>query len=96
MILPEPAVKIREAACRPPARPANRPMSTSRALLLALALDATPVGVSRFARFCRRKSAYVAALVYEPDDFEPGAFFETDSGIDVCWRYRGNPRLTVS
>jgi hypothetical protein len=96
MILPRPAVKTREVVDKPPIRPENRPMPDSRALLLTLALEATPTGVSRFARFCRQKSAYVATLVYKPDDFEPGAFIETDSGIDVCWRYRGNPRLTVS
>jgi hypothetical protein len=68
-------------------------MSNTRALLLALALGATPAGISRFARFCRKKSAYVATLVYEPDDFDVGAFVDTGDGIDVCWRYRGNPRI---
>ena len=96
MIPPRPAVKTREVVDKPFIGPENRLMPDSRALLLALALEATPPGVSRFARFCRQKSSYVATLVYKPDDFEPGTFLETETGIDVCWRYRGNPRFAAS
>jgi hypothetical protein len=82
MILPRPAVKVREAAGRSHARTGNRPTPNS------------PAGVSRFARFCRRQSAYAATPAYRPDDFEPGAFIEDDNGVDAWWRYRGSPRLT--
>jgi len=68
-------------------------MADARPLVLALALEAAPLGVVRLARPGWRRSAYVATLVAEPDDYEPAGFIETGSGIDVLWRYRGNPRL---
>lgn len=39
----------------------------ARPLLLALALEAAPLGVVRLARYAWRKSAYVATLVVDPD-----------------------------
>lgn len=81
----------RAAVDRPPALPGRRPALSARALLLVMALEAAPAGVSRFARFGRKKSAYIATLVYEPGDFEFGAFVETGDGVDGYWRYRGNP-----
>ena len=67
-------------------------MADARPFLLALALEAAPLGAVRLARSAWRRSAYVASLV-EPDDYEPAGFVETESGIDVLWRYCGNPRL---
>ncbi|MBN2464728.1 hypothetical protein JXD38_03775 [candidate division WOR-3 bacterium] len=71
-------------------------MADVRPLVLALALEAAPLGVVRQARPARRKSAYVVTLVVEPDDYEPVGLVETESGIDVLWRYCGNPRLAGS
>jgi hypothetical protein len=68
-------------------------MADVRPLVLALALEAAPLGVVRQARPAWRKSAYVATLVVEPDDYEPVGLVETESGIDVLWQYCGNPRL---
>ena len=70
-------------------------MPDARPLFLALALEAAPLGVVRLARPAWRRSAYVATLIVDPDDYEP-ALIETRSGIDVLWRYRGNPRLAGS
>jgi hypothetical protein len=39
----------------------------ARPLFLALALEAAPLGVVRLARPAWRRSAYVAALVVDPD-----------------------------
>jgi len=72
------------------------PVSDARPLFLALALDAAPLGVVRLARPAWRRSAYVATLVVEPDDYEPAGLIETESGIDVLWQYCGNPRLAGS
>ena len=71
-------------------------MPDARPLFLALALEAAPLGVVRLARPAWRKSAYVATLVVEPDDYEPAGLIETESGVDVLWRYCGNPRLVGS
>ena len=68
-------------------------MPVSRALLLALAIEATPAGVSRLARFGRQKSAFVATLVLEPDDYGVIGFLSTESGFDVLWRRLTGPRL---
>jgi hypothetical protein len=68
-------------------------MADPRPLFLALALEAAPLGVVRLARPAWRRSAYVATLVVEPDDYQP-AFVETNKGIEVFWSYCGNPRLT--
>jgi hypothetical protein len=38
----------------------------ARPLLLALTLEAAPLGVVRLARYAWRRSAYVATLVVEP------------------------------
>jgi hypothetical protein len=54
------------------------------------------LGVVRLARYAWRRSAYVATLVVDPDDYEPAGIVETGSGVDVLWRYRGNPRLAGS
>ena len=71
-------------------------MPDARPLFLALALDAAPLGVVRLARAGWRRSAYVATLVVEPGDYQPVGFIETESGVDVLWRYCGNPRLAGS
>lgn len=71
-------------------------MPDPRPLVLALALEAAPLGVVRLARLAWRRSAYVATLVVDPDDYEPAGLIETGSGVDVLWRYRGNPRLAGS
>ena len=42
-------------------------MPDARPLVLALALEAAPLGVVRLARPAWRRSAYVATLVAEPD-----------------------------
>ncbi len=68
----------------------------ARPLLLALALEAAPLGVVRLARPAWRRSAYVATLVVEPDDYEPACLVETGDGVDVLWQYCGNPRLARS
>jgi len=65
----------------------------ARPLFLALALEAAPLGVVRLARPAWRRSAYVATLVVEPDDYQPAGLIETESGIDVLWQYCGNPKL---
>ncbi len=70
-------------------------MFDSRAVLLTLALEATPVRVSCYARLARHKTAYVATLVMNPDDFRPVGLYETESGVDVLWRFSGNPRLAA-
>ena len=71
-------------------------MADGRPLLLALALEAAPLGVVRLARPAWRRSAYVAPLVVDPDDHEAAGLIETDPGVDVLWRYRGKPRLAGS
>ena len=43
-------------------------MPDARPLLLALALEAAPLGAVRLARYAWRRSAYVATLVIEPDE----------------------------
>jgi hypothetical protein len=68
-------------------------MPDARPYMLALALEAAPLGAVRLARPAWRKSAYVATLVVKPDDYQP-AFVETDEGIDVLRSYCGHPRLT--
>jgi len=68
----------------------------ARPLFLALALEAAPLGVVRLARPAWRRSAYVATLVVEPDDHEPTGVIETGAGVDVLWRYHGNPRVAGS
>jgi hypothetical protein len=68
-------------------------MADARPYLLALALEAAPLGAVRLARPAWRRSAYVATLVVEPDDYQPAGFVETESGIDVLWQYCGNPKL---
>lgn len=45
-------------------------MPDARPLFLALALEAAPLGVVRLARPVWRRSAYVTALVKEPDEDE--------------------------
>jgi hypothetical protein len=65
----------------------------ARPLFLALVLEAAPMGVVRLARTPWRRSAYVATLVVEPDDYQPAGLVDTESGIDVLWRYCGNPKL---
>lgn len=70
----------------------NEVMPDARPLFLVLALEAAPMGVVRLARPAWRRSAYVAALVVEPEDIQPAGLFETESGVDVPWWYRGNPR----
>jgi hypothetical protein len=82
-----PAVDKRRVCCD------NSVMPDARPLVLALALEAAPLGVVRLARPSRGKSAYVATLVVDPDDYEPAGLIETESGIDVLWQYCGNPRL---
>ena len=67
-------------------------MPDARPLFLALALEASPLGVVRLARPAWRRSAYVATLVVDPGDYQPG-FIETETGVDVLWSYSGNPRL---
>jgi hypothetical protein len=71
----------------------RRRAADSRVLLLALALEATPAGVSRLARFGRQKSAFVATLVAEPGDYGVMGFLPTESGLDVLWRRLAGPRL---
>ena len=71
-------------------------MPDARPLFLALALEAAPLGVVRLARPAWRRSAYVATLVIDPDDYEMAGLVETDSGVEVLWWYRGNPRLAGS
>lgn len=71
-------------------------MPDARPFVFALALEAAPLGVVRLARPAWRRSAYVATLVVDPDDYEPAGVIETDSGVDVLWRYCGNPKLAGS
>jgi len=71
-------------------------MLDARPLFLALALEAAPMGAVRLSRSMGQKSAYVATLVVEPDDYQPAGLVETASGVDVLWWYRGNPRLAGS
>jgi hypothetical protein len=39
------------------------------------------------------RSAYVATLVVQPDDYVPAAFVETADGVDVLWRFEGSARI---
>ncbi|HTW92471.1 MAG TPA: hypothetical protein VMH22_12280 [bacterium] len=71
-------------------------MADARPLFLAIALEAAPLGVVRLARPARQRSAYVATLVVEPNDYQPAGFIETETGVDVLWLYGGNPRLAGS
>ncbi|MBM3332726.1 hypothetical protein FJY68_12920 [candidate division WOR-3 bacterium] len=68
-------------------------MPDSRPYLLALALEAAPLGAVRLARPGRRRSAYVATLRVEPDDYQPAGLIPTESGIDVLWQFCGSPRM---
>ncbi|GEM_PF-2089366 len=74
----------------------NQSMPDARPLFLVLALEAAPMGAVRLMRSSGQKSAYVATLVVEPDDYQPVGLIETGSGVDVFWSYRGNPRLAGS
>jgi hypothetical protein len=66
-----------------------------RALLLALALQATPQGKSRLARFARRKTACFATLLVDPRDFRLLGFIENEDGVDLLWQETRSPRLAV-
>jgi hypothetical protein len=68
-------------------------MPATRALLLALALEATPAGASRLARFARRKTAFVATLLVDPAAYVVKGFLPTEDGIDVLWQTTAAPRL---
>jgi len=74
----------------------NQAVPDARPLFLALALEAAPMGAVRLMRSLWQKSAYVATLVVEPDDYQPVGLIKTGSGVDVLWSYRGNPRLAGS
>jgi len=60
-------------------------MLSTRVLILALALEATPAGASRLARFARHKTAYVATLLVAPGDYEVKGFLPAEDGLDVLW-----------
>jgi hypothetical protein len=68
-------------------------MSTARALLLALALEAaaTPARTT----FRKRKSDYFATLFLLPQDWELFGLVETGDGFDLLWRPTGAPRLAT-
>jgi hypothetical protein len=70
-------------------------LPATHALLLVLALEATPAGVSRLARFARRKTAFVATLLADPAAYEVKGFMLTDDGMDVLWQATAAPRLVA-
>lgn len=71
-------------------------MTRTRALLVALAVEAAAPRQSRFARFCRRKTAYVAALAVQPDEYRMYGLVDAPDGLDVLWRRIGASRLANS
>jgi hypothetical protein len=66
-----------------------------RSLLLTLALETAPGDHRHYARFGRRKTAFVATLLVRPEEFEMLGLVECVDGIDVLWRQTGQPRLTI-
>ncbi|MEO0077708.1 MAG: hypothetical protein ABIK86_01730 [candidate division WOR-3 bacterium] len=70
-------------------------MPTTRALLLALALEATPTGPGRLVRFLRRKTAFVATLLLDPSSYTVKGFLPADDGMDVLWQTTAAPRLAI-
>ena len=68
-------------------------MVNARALLLALALESSPANGRRFARFRRRKTAFVATLLVRPEEYEMLGLVDAEDGVDVLWRSTGRPRL---
>lgn len=70
-------------------------MPIPRALLLALALEATPAGPTRLTRFFRRKTAFVATLLVDPAGYTVMGFVPADDGLDVLWQTTAAPRLSV-
>ena len=69
-------------------------MNTARALLLALALEASE-GDRRLATFRKRKSSYFATLFLAPQDYELFGLLETGQGFELMWRPTGVPRLAA-
>ncbi|MFO7676456.1 MAG: hypothetical protein R6X12_09100 [bacterium] len=65
-------------------------MSTARALLLALVLEAaeTPGRTT----FRKRKSDYFATLFLLPQDYELFGLVEAEDGLDLLWRPTGAQR----
>ena len=68
-------------------------MSSPRALLLALALEASTGDNRQHLRFRKRKTAYFATLTVRPDEYDLFGMFESPDGIELLWRYTGRPRI---
>lgn len=68
-------------------------MTRTRALLLALAVEAAAPRATSLARFHKRKTAFVAGLVIRADEYRMYGLVEDDQGVDVLWRWTGRPRL---
>lgn len=62
-------------------------------LLLAFAIETAPADGRRFARFRRRKTAFVATLLVRPDEYEMLGLVDGVDGVDVLWRATGQTRL---
>ncbi len=71
-------------------------IDTTRAVLLALALESSPLAAARATRFRRRKSVYVAVLVVRPGEYRMLGLVEAGDGIDVLWQNTGRCRIDRS
>ena len=60
-------------------------MSTARALVLALALEAAEIN-GRPTHFRKRKSAYYATMLIRPEEYELLGLVDGPDGIDLLWR----------
>ncbi len=68
-------------------------MTRTRALLLALLLEASADDGPRRGLFRKHKTAFVATLLVQPDEYRLLGLVDGADGIDVLWEPTGNPRL---
>jgi hypothetical protein len=68
-------------------------VSSTRALLLALAMESSSGSDRRYLRFRKHKTAFFATLVLRPDEYAMLGLVEHPGGVDVLWDWQGVPRL---
>jgi len=68
-------------------------MTRTRALLLALAIEASPGCDPRPVRFRKHKTAYVATLLVRPEEYRLLGLVDTGLGMDLLWQETGSPKL---
>jgi len=68
-------------------------MTRTKALLLALALEASAGNDRRYLRFRKHKTAFVATLLVRAEDFQLYGLVDAIDGVDLLWRSTAGPRL---